>query len=191
MQVPLGLLTSLEGRPLTVADDSRILKEMKRLRSCGSGTARSPASGLEGLGRLTLMTGGLGPGGAERQLTRLAVELERVRRAHGSVGGVALPRPIEVLVRSHSPETAKRDRLFADLRDEGVELQQINDFQPVAPKTLGIEDPVLLQLLTHLPPVVNYPASVDLTPHFVRSPGTDTRIRCGRMAHACSPAWPP
>ncbi|MBV9527845.1 glycosyltransferase [Sphingomonas sp.] len=165
----LGLLTSLEGRPLTIEDDSRILAMKHAILRFQDRTIRSVAS--PGMGRLTLITGGLGPGGAERQLTRLAVELERARKELGSVGGIALQRPVEVLVRSHSPER-QTDFYLGDLRDEGVELNQINDFQPVAHRTLGIDDPVLLQLLTHLPPSVNYGVR-RLTPHFVES-GTDT-----------------
>jgi glycosyltransferase involved in cell wall biosynthesis len=165
----LGLLTSLEGRPLNVDDDSRILAMKHAILRFQDRRIRPLDS--NGLGRLTLITGGLGPGGAERQLTRLAVELERIRKAQGAVGGIDLPRPVEVLVRSHSPER-QTDFYLGDLRNGGVELQQINEFQPVATRALGIEDPVLVQLLAHLPPSVNYGVR-RLTPHFVES-GTDT-----------------
>lgn len=165
----LELLTSLESRPLTAEDDSRILAmkhailhfRNRRLRSCSS----------RGLGRLSLITGGLGPGGAERQLTRVAIELERARKECGSVGGVQLPRPVEVLVRSHGPEK-QNDFYLADMLEAEVELRQINDFRPMSPKSIGVQDEALLQLLTHLPPSVNYGVK-RLTPHLIDSQ-TDT-----------------
>ena len=164
----LALLTSLEGRPLRCDEDSRILAmkhailHFKR-RQVKPGTSETP-------GRLTLLTGGLGPGGAERQLTRLAIELQRARNE--SAGSARLlPSAVEVVVRSHGPEK-QNDFYLEDLREAGVDLFQINDFPSVAPRTLGVDSPALLQLLGHLPPVVNFGVR-RLTAHCIER-GTDT-----------------
>jgi glycosyltransferase involved in cell wall biosynthesis len=117
------------------------------------------------------MTGGLGPGGAERQLTRLAVELEKARQQDGASRSANLPSKVEVVVRSHGPEK-QNDFYLPDLVEAGVELHQINDFQPIAPQDLDVENAALLQLLSHLPPVVNFGVR-RLTSHF-RETQTDT-----------------
>jgi glycosyltransferase involved in cell wall biosynthesis len=126
---------------------------------------RAPSAA--GLGRLSLITGSLGPGGAERQLTRLSIQLERARKAGEPVGGIALTRPVEVVVRSHGPEK-QNDFFLRDVQDEGVELYQLNHVKPVSPKSLGISDPELLTLLDYLPPSVNYGVK-RLTPHLIES----------------------
>ena len=165
----LPLLTSLEGRTLRRDEDTRILAmkhailHFKR-RSVQPGSATAP-------GRLTLITGGLGPGGAERQLTRLAIELERARRDHVTAGNRVLPPQVEVVVRSHGPEK-QNDFYLDDLRAAGVELYQMNDFPAVMPRSLGIESTALLQLLAHLPPLVNFGVR-RLTRHCLDS-GTET-----------------
>lgn len=163
------LLERLEGNALDPDIDARIIA-MKHAILCFRDRAlRERASAA--FGRLTLITGGLGPGGAERQLTRVAIELERARKEAGAVAGIPLDRPVEVVVRSHEPGQ-QHDFYLEELQAVGVELKQINNFAVVAPKQLGIEDPVLAQLLDYLPPNVNYGVR-RLTPHF-RESGTDT-----------------
>ena len=163
----LPLLTSLEGRHLGRDEDTRVLAmkhailHFKR-RSVQAGSAKAP-------GRLTLITGGLGPGGAERQLTRLAIELDRARKAPG--GNRVLPPQVEVVVRSFGAEK-QNDFYLDDLRTAGVELYQMNDFPAVMPRSLGVESAALLQLLSHLPPVVNFGVT-RLTRHCIDS-GTET-----------------
>ncbi|MDQ3245675.1 MAG: glycosyltransferase [Pseudomonadota bacterium] len=164
-----NLLTALERRQPLPDENCRIVAMKHAILHFRNRTLRS--RGDDSLGRLTLMTGGLGPGGAERQLTRLAMELDRARMRSGAVGGVPLDRPVEVLVRSHGPEK-QNDFYLADIESAGVELHQINGFEVVPPKNLGIEDPELLLLLDYLPPSVNYGVR-RLTRHFVTS-GTDT-----------------
>lgn len=149
----LALLTSLEGRALRSDEDSRILA-MKHAILHFKRRQVKPAD-ANGPGRLTLITGGLGPGGAERQLTRLAIELQRASDCRGQSDRRDLPSAVEVVVRSHSPEK-QNDFYLEDLQAAGVELHQMNDFPSVAARALGVESPALLQLLAHLPPVVNF-----------------------------------
>ena len=149
----VALLEELEGGPLPDGRDERITamkhavlwfrdRELRERRSVG-------------LGHLSLITGSLGPGGAERQLTRLAIELERAREASGMVAGVPLDGKVDIVVRSHGPEK-QNDFYLADVRSAGLAPLQINEFKPVLPKNLGVDDPKLLLLLDYLPSSVNF-----------------------------------
>lgn len=156
-----ALLTELEGVPLEEEQDARILAmkhAILRFRD------REPVRESDGLGRVTLITGSLGPGGAERQLTRLAIELERARKEKGQVGGVALDRPVEILVRSHGPEK-QNDFYLADVQAAGCEIGQINLFKPLSNKALEITDPDFSKLIDYLPSPVNFGVR-RLTQHF-------------------------
>lgn len=164
-----ALLTRLEGADLQDDKDARILAMKHAILHFRD--RELPARSGRGLGRLTLITGSLGPGGAERQLTRLAIELERARKSDGKIAGVPLDRPVEVLVRSHGPEK-QNDFHLADVQEAGCELRQINLFKPLSNKTLGIDDPVLSKLIDYLPSPVNFGVR-RLTAHF-RESGTDT-----------------
>ncbi|WP_205480839.1 glycosyltransferase [Sphingomonas arenae] len=164
-----ALLERLEGTPPRAGEDARIIA-MKHAILHFRNRQVDVREGI-GLGRLSLITGSLGPGGAERQLTRLAIELNRLRTNHGKVAGVQLDRPVEVLVRSHGPER-QNDFYLAELQASGCELQQINLFDPISAKALGVTDPELLLLLDYLPPAVNYGVK-RLARHF-RESGTET-----------------
>ena len=164
-----ALLTRLEGRRIAADENCRILAMKHAILHFRDRTPRPRTS--EALGRLTLITGGLGPGGAERQLTRLAIELERARKSNGAVGGIPLDRPVDVVVRSHGPEK-QNDFYLSDIAAAGVDLHQIVDFEVADIAALGIEDPDLVQLLNYLPPSVNYGVR-RLTRHFEES-DTDT-----------------
>lgn len=165
----LALLTRLEGRQLQEDEDARIVA-MKHAILCFRDRQLRPTS-ANCLGRLSLITGSVGPGGAERQLTRLAVELERARLAGRKLGGITLDRPVEVIVRSHGPEK-QNDFYLADLQSAGVEISQINLFTPLATRDLEITDELLATLVEYLPPPVNFGVR-RLTAHFRKS-GTDT-----------------
>lgn len=169
MERLLLLLTKLEGRPLSADENCRMIAMRHAILHFRDRPIRPRET--EALGRLSLITGGLGPGGAERQLSRLAIELERARKANGAIGGIPLDRPVEVLVRSHGPEK-QNDFYLDDIQAEQVELHQINNFEVIPPADLGIEDEELLQLLNYLPPSPNFGVR-RLTRHFVQS-GTTT-----------------
>lgn len=165
----IELLSRLEGRAIEGGQDARILAMKHAILHFRH--REVPPRFLDRLGRLTLVTGSLGAGGAERQLTRLAIELERARNASGSVAGIPLDRPVEILVRSHGSEK-QNDFYLAELQSAGVELRQINQFESVSARSLGITDPDLLTLLDYLPPSVNYGAK--RLARYLRESGTDT-----------------
>ncbi|HEX2802891.1 MAG TPA: glycosyltransferase [Sphingomicrobium sp.] len=164
-----ALLTRLEGTPPPRGQDARIISMKNAILRFRNRDVRDCSD--RGLGRLCLITGGLGAGGAERQLTRLAVELERARADRGSVAGIALNHPVDVLVRSYDPDR-QNDFYLPDLDGAGVAVHQIDEFRPVAPKNLGIEDPDLLELLTFIPSSVNY--GVKRLVDYFREARTDT-----------------
>lgn len=147
------LLCKLEERSIRRNENARILAMKHAILFFRDRQPRRAQSGK--LGRLTLITGSLGPGGAERQLTRLAVELEGQRIAGRPVGGITLDRPVEVIVRSCGPEK-QNDFYLPDIQAMGVEIYQINSAQPLATSDLQIEDDTLATLVDFLPPHVNF-----------------------------------
>jgi len=147
------LLTELEREPIAPDQDARLLAMKHAILWFKDREVQQQSA--PGLGRLTLITGSLGPGGAERQLTRLAIELERSRKALLPVGGIELSCPVEIVVRSHGPEK-QNDFYLREVQEAGVELTQLNEAKPVSSKSLGIEDDRLKLLLDFLPPSVNY-----------------------------------
>lgn len=163
------LLCDLEGRAIREDENARILAMKHAILSFRDRRPRRPRE--RGLGQLALITGSLGPGGAERQLTRLAVELETQRRAGNAVGGIKLDRPVEIIVRSCGPEK-QNDFYLADVKAAGVEIHQINPVKPLATRDLQIEDETLAALIDFLPPHVNFGVR-RLTPR-LRESATDT-----------------
>jgi len=113
---------------------------------------------------IMLVTGSLGPGGAERQLARLAVHLKRLAGtsapgandvAHFAGGAV------EVMVKQHagSPAAAQPKRLdffLEDLLQAGIEVSEINAMRPVSAAHQPVGDADLLRLLGSLPSQVHY-----------------------------------
>jgi glycosyltransferase involved in cell wall biosynthesis len=110
---------------------------------------------------VALITGGLGCGGAERQMTRLAVHLERSRRNTRNVGR---DRPVEVIVRSWNQREGQ-DFFLPDLLEERVAVRVIEDMPPSHTSDLDITDPVVASLIECLPQQALYGAK-RLVSHF-------------------------
>jgi glycosyltransferase involved in cell wall biosynthesis len=142
-----------EGRSLAPDEDCRLLA-MKYAILAFQDRPLQPMR-TDRVGRISLITGGLGPGGAERQLSRTAIELERARLQAGGVGGVAIERPVEVLVRSHSAK-GQRDFFLAELQAANVDVRQIDAMPVATTASLGITDPDLAGLIDYLPIKVNF-----------------------------------
>jgi len=107
--------------------------------------------------RLVMVTGGLGAGGAERQLSRLAALLQ---------GRSADPAPavgrVDVLVKEHDSARGG-DFFLPDLRKAGVPVCQINDLPPVPAHDQRPLDPDFALMMKMLPPQVHY-GVVRMTP---------------------------
>ncbi|MFD1559982.1 glycosyltransferase [Paraburkholderia silviterrae] len=109
---------------------------------------------------VALVTGSLGPGGAERQLSRLAVHLQRLASEAVDASEYAVS-AVEVLVKQHS-EPARVDRpqrldfFLGMLRDANVKVSEINSMPAVSTAHQDILDADLLRMLGSLPPQVHY-----------------------------------
>lgn len=113
--------------------------------------------------KLSLVTGNLGAGGAERQLCALA-RLVKASIAQTPVKGNAHFSEVEVIVKEHAREGVS-DFFLADLQEAGVPVYQINEMKPVkAHNQVGL-DPDLAHLLNMLPSQVHYGVA-RLSPHF-------------------------
>jgi glycosyltransferase involved in cell wall biosynthesis len=146
------LLLRLEGRAISDTEDCRLLAMKHALAAYRNRPVTDlPSDRIE---RLSMVTGGLGAGGAERQLSRSAALLERQRRLEGHVGGITIEQPIEVLVRSHAGEG--RQVYLADLRAAEVDITEVDTMQAHRVSAFGIEDPDLATLIDYLPIRVNF-----------------------------------
>jgi len=147
------VLQALEGVEISEDVDCRLLAIKHAMAQYRNRDLRPLAT--DRIGRLTLATGSLGPGGAERQLSRLAVEFEGLRSRGEPIGGVTIDQPIEVLVRSHGPER-QSDFFLAELRAANVNVAQITKMPRPEPNGLDIADKQLEALLSYLPARVNF-----------------------------------
>ena len=146
------LLREREGRTIASGEDCRLLAMKHALAHYRQ--RQVPDLHGDRIGTVTLITGGLGAGGAERQLSRTAAGLERKRRSNQPVGGVSIEGPVEVLVRSHSEQG--RDVYLGDLRSAEVAIGEIDRMPTSSINTFGIDDPELITLLDYLPIRVNF-----------------------------------
>ncbi|OZI37898.1 glycosyl transferase [Bordetella genomosp. 10] len=112
---------------------------------------------------VALVTGSLGPGGAERQLTRLAGELRRMADSEEREPGAMIVKPekVEVLVKQHTEPSGAGKKQGLDfflpvLAKAKIPVTEINRLPPVSVAHQPVGDSGLARLLEHLPPPVHY-----------------------------------
>ena len=132
---------------------------------------RVPETPCDQLGSVALITGSLGPGGAERQLARAAAWFETVKRSSGELAGVNLAGPFDVVVRSLTADSDS-DFFLDVVSKANVVTRQIDDMPVIPLDRLGIEDPELQALLGVLPAKVIY--GVQRLVRYFREAGTET-----------------
>ncbi|MCB2051738.1 MAG: hypothetical protein KDE63_09940 [Novosphingobium sp.] len=159
----MAILTAREGRPLQESEDARILAMKHAIRHFRDRTLR-PAGTL-GLGKIALLTGGLGAGGAERQISRLAVELEKARLSGQPVSGMKVTGKVELIVRAADKGHGK-DFFLPFIKENGISVQEIRHLEPVSAKSTGVTEPELLALLSYLPASVTFGVE-RLTPYLI------------------------
>lgn len=122
-----------------------------------------PEHGPEKPVSVALVTGSLGPGGAERQLTRLAGELTRLAEQPGQVPLDLLPKPekVEVLVKQHTEPSGSAKKQGLDfflpvLVKAQIPVTEINKLPPVSVSHQSVPEGRLGRLLEQLPPPVHY-----------------------------------
>lgn len=100
--------------------------------------------------KITMITGSLGAGGAERQLSKLAALVSSHEDANARAEN-----SLEVIVKSCAPKSPAGFFLPV-LEEHGVPVSQINDFKPIWAKNQDGIDPLLHDLLSMMPPQVHY-----------------------------------
>ncbi|MGB6243192.1 MAG: glycosyltransferase [Castellaniella sp.] len=111
---------------------------------------------------VALVTGSLGPGGAERQLTRLAGELTRMAksRKRRSAETPMRPKKVEVLVKQHTEPTGspkRQDDFFLPVLTKAhIPVTEINRLPAVSVSHQAVPEGSLPRLLEQLPPPVHY-----------------------------------
>ncbi|CAB3662437.1 glycosyltransferase [Achromobacter pestifer] len=111
---------------------------------------------------VALVTGSLGPGGAERQLTRLAGELTRLAASPDSQPTDMLMRPkkVEVLVKQHTEPSGaakkQEDFFLPVLIKARIPVTEINRLPAISVSHQALPEGSLGRLLEQLPPPVHY-----------------------------------
>src|SRR5690606_26015771 len=107
--------------------------------------------------------GSLGPGGAERQLTRLASELTRMANTpeQWSLPVLVRPKKVEVLVKQHTEPAGSSKKQGLDfflpvLTKAQIPVTEINHLPAVSVAHQSVPDDTLNRLLEQLPPPVHY-----------------------------------
>ncbi|TIX50708.1 glycosyltransferase [Alteraurantiacibacter aquimixticola] len=107
--------------------------------------------------KISLVTGGLGAGGAERQLSKLACLLAE---------NLGSPDLVSVAVKTLGVEHKPNDHFLPDLLDNGIEVVELEEVTPTPVSDHLDLDPDMATLCTMLPPQVNYGAT-RLTSYFL------------------------
>lgn len=159
------LLEALDGQPILPGTDTRIIAMKHAILFFRQRKLPPPSQGK--LGRVALCTGSLGSGGAERQITRLAIELMRKFKAQGEVAGYVVDKPVDLIIQSLSA-VAKKDFFLREVLDEDVNVTEIEKLVEELFDSASVESPELCLLLSHLPARCNYGVR-HLAPHLLKS----------------------
>jgi glycosyltransferase involved in cell wall biosynthesis len=147
------LLENLEQRPLGDQENTRILAFKHALLSFADRQVR--AIPVDRVGRLVLLTGSLGGGGAERQLSGLAIGLTRLYQQGGGIAGLPVDQPVDLVIASLDSSSGK-DFFLPEVLESGCRIHEI-DAMPKRPNLKGMTDDKSMNLLLqHQPSHVAY-----------------------------------
>ncbi|STX81352.1 Vi polysaccharide biosynthesis protein TviE [Legionella busanensis] len=149
----INLIETKEGRPVQSSDDFSILS-MKHAVLCLKEQTRKKSLPNQ-LGKVSLITGSLGPGGAERQVCLTAIHINKKKTHDESVLGVKINTEVDVVINVTDSE---EEKIFFSslLKEHKVNLFQIRNMPSVPIEKLNIESPTLLDLLNESPSLVRY-----------------------------------
>lgn len=108
-----------------------------------------PPPTKDNLGKILMFSGQLGPGGAERQMTRIASELQARFKDAGTVDDYRLTAPPEVCVK-HANANTGHDFYLPFLRDAGLAVSIVNEMPANTIESLGLPTGIT-ELLEFLP----------------------------------------
>lgn len=149
-----------EGRPLLESDDFCILA-MKhailhfREKTQSKLMLNAPELEVPTLGKVSLITGSLGPGGAERQLCLTAQNINTNKKQGISIAGVLVDKEVDVLINSYESE-GEKNFFLPFLKENKISLFQIKQMASTPIEQLGIDSPLLINLLNENPSPVRY-----------------------------------
>ncbi len=145
---------SLAGKDVRIVSMKHAILHFRN-RKIAENTPEKPVS-------VALVTGSLGPGGAERQLTRLAGELTRLAASPDQQPPDILMRPkkVEVLVKQHTEPSGspkKQDDFFLPVLIKAqIPVTEINRLPAISVAHQSVPEGNLGRLLEQLPPPVHY-----------------------------------
>lgn len=125
---------------------------------------RTPTRLGAAMGGIAFVTGSLGAGGAERQMTRIASALHKARQSERDIAGLRLGGEIEVIVTRIDPANGK-DFYKPVLDEAGVSLSVLAEMTPEPLVSIGLGNPELEQIAAVLPQKTQYGLS-RLVSHF-------------------------
>lgn len=153
---------ALEPHGMASGQDVKLISMKHAVLHFRERTVRPPPKSRHAV---ALITGSLGAGGAERQLSRLACQLKELSLAAAKAGdagqteaGVEM---VEVLVKQYRNSQGPGNELPLDfflepLLDMEVGVKEIGALAAIPASQQPIGDPSLLRLLEQLPPQVHY-----------------------------------
>lgn len=109
-----------------------------------------PPSASPHLGGITFLTGTLGAGGAERQLTRLACAMHARQQAGLPIAGARLCGPVEMVIANVSA-AAGNDFFLPKVRQAGISLTVVSDIEPENLPDIGLPAGPVADLAAGLP----------------------------------------
>lgn len=109
-----------------------------------------PPSASPHLGKVSFITGTLGAGGAERQLTRIACAMHALQTAEEPVNGVRLHGAIEMLITNVSSQAAN-DFFLPQVIRSGIALTTVCELPAEPLSHVGLPDGIVAEVAAVLP----------------------------------------
>ena len=147
------LIEKSEGRPLELHEDFSILAMKQAILEFQS-TQELHLSDRP-LGKVSLITGSLGPGGAERQLCMTAIHINKYAGTQSTASGIRIDSEVDVVINAFDTEDEKSFFLPL-LKENQVRLFQIKSMPVTELDDLSISSARLLQLLKETPSPIRY-----------------------------------
>ena len=146
----LGRIQGASGERLAAGPSSIMVLE-RILRQVASRRASAPNQPRGFIGPVVMITGSLGPGGAERQFTNTALELQRAIVSGYPVAGRDIVGPITVCCRSLRARKAG-DFFLGDISSAGISVSEYTGFEPYGGRSRNSSVRPFRESLRFLPP---------------------------------------